>query len=63
MTRTTAILRKHSTSQPLHFWVATTKSGEQRAYYFAGRKQPLSLQEVLLAEAQGIAVRTEAPAF
>lgn len=63
MTRSAAILNKATTSEPLEFWIKTSSNGTQKAYYYHGRKFPISLDEVLAAEAQGIAVRVEAPAF
>ena len=63
MARSTAILNKSTTAEPLEFWVKTSSNGAQKAYYWNRRTFPISLNEVLVAEAQGIAVRVAAPDF
>lgn len=63
MSRSAMILAKHNTDNPLEFWVKTSNNGTRKAYYWHRRTFSISLDEVLVAEAQGIATRVNAPAF
>ena len=55
--------KKATTDSPIEFWVKTSSNGTQRAYYWNSRKWSVALDIALMAEAQGIATRVEAPAF
>ena len=63
MTRTPVALKNSTTTEPLEFWIKTSSNGTERAYYWHTRKMPIELNMILMAEAQGTAVRVTEPAF